>query len=173
MFGEFDGEGDEVVFANWDQFNGVGEFIGFRACVNVHGDELLGFLGAYWGDRGEEVDELVSVVTLCIEEVESVFGFADVDCVFVGGVLEDELFEVEEGSFVGNFLADLDDSAPGIGSEGLGAVRTLVVVHHVFHFKRLLQDRSLESFLLDSNLDLDSPRMGLCPYKACVNYADF
>ena len=117
MFGKFDGEGDEVVFANWDELDGVGEFVGFGGGVDVHGDELLGFLGADGGDGGEEVDEFVGVIALGIKEVEAVFGLADVDGVFVGGMFEDELFEIEEGSLVRDFLSDLDYGAPGVGCE--------------------------------------------------------
>ena len=113
------------------------------------------------------------MVSLGVEKVKAVFGFAYVDGVFVRRVFEDELFEVEEGSFMGDFLADLDDCAPGVGCEGFGAVGTLVIVHHVLHFKGLLQNCSLKSFLLNGDLDFYSSRMGLCPDEACINDADF
>ena len=68
-------------------------------------------------------------------------------------VLENQLFEIQESSLVRDFLSDLNTGSPGIGSETLLAVRTLLlrlagtqsfqgisnlVCHHVFDFKCLL-----------------------------------
>ena len=136
--------------------------------MDVGGYELLGFLGARGEDGGEEGEELVGVVALGEVEVETGVGFADVDGVFVGGVFEDELFEVEEGSFVGDFLADLDDGAPGVGCEGFGAVGTLVGVDDIFNFEGLFEDGTLEGFLLDLYLDFDAPGVRLRPDEAGV-----
>lgn len=82
--------------------------------MHVHGDELAGLCFADGGDGGEEVDELLGVVSLAEEEVDARVDFFDVDGVFVGAVLEDELFEIEEGAFVWDFLADLDVGSPGV-----------------------------------------------------------
>lgn len=128
----------------------------------------MGFLGAGGEEGGEEGKEGVGVVAVGEEEVEAIFGFADVDSVFVGGVFEDELFEVEEGAFVGDFLADLNDGAPGVGCEGFGAVRALVGVDDVFDFKGLFDDGALEGFLLNFDLDFDAPGVGLRPDEGGV-----
>ena len=55
-------------------------------------------------------------------------------------MFEDELFEVEKCSFVGYFLADLHNRAPGICGEGFGAIGTLVVCDNIFHDECLLDD---------------------------------
>ena len=109
--------------------------------MDVLRDELLGFFHADGGYGGEEVDEFFGVVPGGVEEVEAVGRFADVDRVAVGGMFEDELFEVEKGSFVGDLLADLNDGAPGICGEGFGAVGTLVVCNDIFYHECLLDDR--------------------------------
>ena len=56
----------------------------------------------------EEFDHLDGVVTLTVKKVEAVFDFLYGDSVLLGGVFEDELFNEEEGSFVRDFLSDLD-----------------------------------------------------------------
>ena len=83
------------------------------------------------------------------------------------------MFEVEEGAFVGDFLADLHDGAPGVGCEGFGAVGTLVVGYYVFDFEGLLEDRALEGFLLDCDFYFHSPRVGFRPYEIGVDDSDF
>lgn len=55
-------------------------------------------------------------------------------------MLENELFEVEEGAFVRNLLTDLDDCFPSVFRIRFGAVRTLLVGYYIFYFERLLQD---------------------------------
>jgi len=83
--------------------------------VNVGGDELFGLFALDGSDRVEKVEHLLGVSALEVEKVETVFDFTDVDGVFVSIVFENELFEVEEGSFVGDFLADLNTGAPSVG----------------------------------------------------------
>ena len=131
-------EGHKVIFANGDELDGVGELVRLGTGVDVHGDELLRFLGANGCDRGEEIDEFVSVVALCVKKIQAIFCFPDVYCVFVSGVFEYELFEVEEGSFMRDFLTDLDDRTPGIGGEGFRTVGALVIIYHVLDFESLL-----------------------------------
>ena len=64
LFGEFDGKGHKVVFTNGDELDGEGKLVGFGRGVDVHGDELLGFLHARGRDGCEKIDEFFGVVTL-------------------------------------------------------------------------------------------------------------
>lgn len=83
-------------------------------------------------------------------------------------MFEDELFEVEERSFVRNLLAHLYDGSPCIGCKTLRTIWTLVVCNDVFDLEGLLEDRPLIRFLLNSDFHFDSPRMGFRPDKAGV-----
>lgn len=78
-------------------------------------DVVILYLGGGFGcslpDRNnacEEFDHLDGVITLAVKEVEAVFHFLYRDSVLLGRVLENELFEEEEGPFVRDFLSDLD-----------------------------------------------------------------
>jgi hypothetical protein len=90
----------------------------------------------------------------------------------VGVVFEDELFEVEECSFVRDFLPDLDDCLPGVGCVGLRAVRTLLVGNDKFTLEGLLEDSGCECFFLDGEFDSDSTGVRFCPDKAGINQTD-
>ena len=79
-----------------NEFDREGEFVGFCGGVDIHGDEFLGFLGPDGCNRGKEVDEFFSVISLRVEEIQAVLHFFDVYGVFVGGVLEDKLFQIQE-----------------------------------------------------------------------------
>lgn len=50
---------------------------------------------------------------------------------------------------------------------------TLLRRNHIFHLKCLLNDCSLESLLLDCDLDLDTTRVGLGPNETSVDDAHF
>ena len=53
-------------------------------------------------------------------------------------MFQNELFEVEEGAFVGDFLTNLDDGFPCILGICLSTVRTLLVGYDEFDFEGLL-----------------------------------
>jgi len=84
--------------------------------VDIHGDEFLGFLRSDRRNRVQKVDEFLGLISCCIVKIQSILHFLNVDCVFVCAVLENELFEVEESSLVGDLLADLDASSPCVCS---------------------------------------------------------
>lgn len=84
------------------------------------------------------------MVALCVEEVETVFGLADVDGVAVGVVFEDQLFEIEEGAFVRDLLADLHARTPGICGVRFRAVGALVVGYDVLNLEALLENCTFE-----------------------------
>lgn len=48
------------------------------------------------------------------EEIETILDFFNADSIFICAVFEDELFEVEERPFMVDFLADLNESFPGV-----------------------------------------------------------
>lgn len=86
----------------------------------------------------------------------------------MSGMFQDELFEVEESSFVRDFLAHLYDGSPCVGCKAFCTIWTLVVCDDVFNLEGLLEDGPLKRFLLNSDFHLDSPRMGFCPDKAGI-----
>ena len=90
----------------------------------------------------------------------------------MSGMFQDELFEVEESSFVGDLLAHLYDGSPCVGSKTLCTVWTLVVCNDVFNLEGLLEDGPLKRFLLNGDFDFDSPRVGFRPYKAGIYNSD-
>ena len=71
-------------------------------------------------------------------------------------VFEDELFEVQEGAFVGDFLPDLNEGFPSMFGVGFCAVRTLLICHNEFAFECLLEDGRSESFFLNGEFHSDS-----------------
>lgn len=58
---------------------------------------------------------------------------------------------------MGDVLAHLYNSSPGVGSEGFCAVWALVVIYYIFNLEGLLQYCALEGFLLYGDLDSYSP----------------
>ena len=87
-------------------------------------------------------------------------------------MFQDELFEIEESSFVRNLLAHLYDGSPRVGCETLRTIRALVVRNYIFDLESLLENSALERFLLDSDFDFDSPRMGFRPDEAGIYDSD-
>ena len=112
--GKLDRKGHEVIFADRDDFHRESELVRFRGAMDIHGDQLLRFLAANGNDGAEEVDKLLRVIPLSVEEIQSILDLLDVERISMSGVFEDQLFEVEEGSFVRDFLSNLNDRPPGI-----------------------------------------------------------
>jgi len=56
-------------------------------------------------------------------------------------VLEDELFEEQERSFMWHLLSYLDHRLPCVLRRKLSAVRTLAVLHNILNLEHLLDDR--------------------------------
>ena len=139
----------------------------------IHRDELLRFLRSDRCDRVEEVDEFLGLISRGIVKVQPILNLFNVDCVLVCPMFQDELFEVKESPLVGNLLSNLYASPPCIRSIGLRAVGTLLVRHHVFDFKCLLQHNTLRHGVLDCELDLYSSRMRFRPNKTCVDDPNF
>ena len=95
-----------------------------------------------------------------------VYGF------FMGGMFQDELFQVEKSTFVRDLLAHLYDSSPCVGCKTLCTIWALVVCNNVFKFERLLKDGPLKRFLLNRDFHFYSPRMGFRPDEAGIYYPD-
>jgi hypothetical protein len=141
--------------------------------VDIHRDELLRFLRSDRCDRVEEIDEFLRLIPRGIVKVQPILNLLDIDCVLVCPMFEDELFEVKESPLVGNLLSNLYASPPCIRSIRLRAVGTLLVRHHVFDFKCLLQYNAFRDGVLNGELDLYSSRMRLRPNETCVDNPNF
>ena len=87
-------------------------------------------------------------------------------------VLDDELFEPEERSFVFDSLSDLYLRDPGVRSEALLAVFALHVGDDELDLERLLEQCAVEHLLLHSELDLDAFGVRLGPDEAGVDQLD-
>jgi hypothetical protein len=71
-------------------------------------------------------------------EVKTIRHFFNSDCLLVSIVLQDELFEEQESTFVVHSLSELNLSHPGMRSPLLLAIITLQVSHFEFHYEGLL-----------------------------------
>ena len=91
------------------------------------------------------------------EEVNSLFHLLDVYCLLCSRVLQNELLQEEEGPAVGNMLSNLNCSNPLIRVclDSSARVAHMFLLGE-FHDIRLLEDGSMESFFLDSDLYFDS-----------------
>ncbi len=90
----------------------------------------------------------------------------------MGGMLQDELFKIEESSFMRDLLTHLYNGSPCVGGETLCTIWTLVVCNDVFNLEGLLEDGPLKRFLLDSDFHFYSPRMRFRPDKASIYNSD-
>ena len=84
-------------------------------------------------------------------------------------MFKNELFKVEECSFVRHFLSYLNDGFPSMFSVCFGTVWTLLVSYYKLAFKSLLENCGCEGFLLDCELDSNSPRVRFGPYESCID----
>jgi hypothetical protein len=87
------------------------------------------------------------VVLLAVEEVQAVLHFLYRDGVFVSSVLEDELFEEQEGALVLDFLSDLDKGSPSVFSGKSCTVRTLHILDEEFDLEYLFEDGSSQDLV--------------------------
>lgn len=88
-------------------------------------------------------------------------------------ILQDKLLQVQESTLVGHLLSDLNCGSEGVVGETLLAVRALLVGHNVLDLKGLLDNSALECLLLDSDLHLDTARVGFGPNETGVDDTDF
>ena len=84
-------------------------------------------------------------------------------------IFEDELFEVEECSFVRDFLTDLNGCFPGIFGVSFSTIGTLLICYNVFDIECLLKDGGGEGFFLDGEFYSNSTRVRFCPYETCID----
>lgn len=102
-------------------------------------------------------------------EIETIVHFSNVKTLLSSVVLDDQLLEEEEGTLVVDSLSDLNLGNPQMRGVCLLAVIALLVGDNKLNDERLLQEGTIEHFLLDGELDLDSARMGLGPDETCIN----
>lgn len=173
LTGQFDGKCDQVILADGDQLDREGELVRLFAGVNIFTDELAGFAGLAWCYAGQEIDHFLGVVPCREEKVQAVLRLLDVDCILVRAILQHQLLQVEERPLVRHLLSNLNCSSERMVGKALHAVRTLLCRNHVLHLEGLLDNRALESLLLDRDLDLDTPRVGFSPDETGIDDSDF
>jgi len=78
------------------------------------------------------------------EEIQSILDFSDRNTIPIGVVFENELFDVEESTFVVDFLSDLNERSPGVLRSESGTFGTLSSLNNVFDFEDLLKNRRSE-----------------------------
>ena len=116
---------------------------------------------------------LLGVVALREVKVQTILCFLNVDGILVGTGLQNQLFQVQERPLVGDLLANLDRSSPGIVCITLFAVVALLGCNHIFHLKCLLDDGALESLLLNRNFHLNTAGVRLGPNEARIDNSDY
>lgn len=84
-------------------------------------------------------------------------------------MLQDQLFQVQEGSLVISLLPNLYYGDPGVICETRCAIFTLLVLYGKFDDEDLLKDGRGKDFLLHSQLYLDSPGVRLCPDEVRID----
>ena len=132
--------------------------------------EFLRLLDAARDAVLQKLDEAHRIITLAEEEVEAVAELFDLHRRGLRVLLEDGLFEVEEGSLVRNSLPHLDRGRPGEVLELLAAVRALLIAHDKFAIEGLLQYSSRSHFLLDGQSNLQSHTMRFRPDPGRVGH---
>ena len=80
--------------------------------MDIHGNQLLGLLCLARNNGAEEIDHLLGVIPLGEEEIQTVLRFLDVHGILVGAVLQNQLLQVQEGTLVGDLLANLNRGSP-------------------------------------------------------------
>jgi hypothetical protein len=78
---------------------------------------------------------------LAVEKVQTIPNLLDRDRVLLCVMLEDQLLEVQESTFVRHFLSHLDEGFPSVFGGEFCAVRALAVLDEVLNFECLFQDR--------------------------------
>lgn len=116
---------------------------------------------------------LLGMVALCKVEVQTILCFLNVNGILVSTGLQNQLFQVQERPLVGDLLANLDRSSPGVVCITLFAVIALLGCNHIFHLKCLLNDGALEGLLLNRNLHLDTAGVRFGPNEARIDNSDY
>lgn len=121
----------------------------------------------------EEVEEGFGMIPLGEEEIDTIAGLFDIGRIVVRVVLKNELLEMEERPLVRNVLSHLHAGTPMVLGVRLGAIRALLVHHHIYHFEGLLEDNIVGDRILDGELELDPAGVRLCPDERRIDNADF
>ena len=108
-----------------------------------------------------ELNDASCVRVGLIVEVQSISRLLNVDRFLVRIVTQNQLLQEEERTLVRHSLANLHLTCPLVRRPRLLAVVALLVLNHELHAKGLLQQRACLHFLLNRELELDSPAVGL------------
>jgi hypothetical protein len=110
--------------------------------------------------KAEETDSRLAILE---KEIHAVFVSHDVDAVAVGVMLEENLLKIKEGSLVCDTLTHLHHCMPHTLRITSLTVLTLLIPNRKLDYRCLLHHCSVHHLLLDSQLDLQSPRMLFSP----------
>lgn len=101
-------------------------------------------------------------------EVQALFLLNNSNCLVVCVMSQNQLFQKKHRSLVRNLLPHLDLRGPSMRCVGNLAIIALLVGDHKLHHKCLLQHGVRLYFLLNSDLDFEPARVGLCPDEGCI-----
>jgi hypothetical protein len=87
------------------------------------------------------------VALLTIEEIQAIPHFLDGDGVLLSTVFEDKLFEEQKGTFMLDFLSNLDEGFPSIFGGDSCAIWTLCVLDEELDLKDLFKDRGSQDLV--------------------------
>lgn len=141
--------------------------------MNIHGNELLRLLGSDRSHTLQEFNHPLGLISLSVIEVQTILRLFDINRIFVCSILQDELLEVQESTLMGHLLAKLDGRTPGVVGETLLTIGALLCSNNVLHLKALLNDSTLESLLLNGELDLHTTGVRFGPNEAGIDDSDF
>jgi hypothetical protein len=84
-------------------------------------------------------------------------------------VFDNKLFQEKEGTLVINSLSKLNLSYPQMRSISFFAIIALKIGNYKFHYKALLEESTVEHFLLNSKFDLNASRMRFGPHETSIH----
>jgi|LauGreDrversion4_2_1035121.scaffolds.fasta_scaffold1133247_2 hypothetical protein len=108
-----------------------------------------------------------------IMEIKTITCLLDSDCFFMSFMSQDQLFEVEESSFVMYTLSYLYLTCPGVRSPSLLTIITLLVLNYKFHSESLLKHSVVLNFLLNNKLHFHASTVRFCPNKSSIDNFNF
>lgn len=155
-------EPHQIVLAKWHDFNRRREARRGGVVFKVlRDDALAALLDSAWHVRGDEADEGLGVALVEEEKVDALGHLLDLRHLAVSPVSQDKLFDQVERALVVDALAELHDGGPRHLGRDLVAVWAVQVVHAQLDHQHLLQHHIRERFLLNGELDLQAPGVGL------------
>lgn len=117
----------------------------------------------------DEVDQMVGMLPVLKEKVNSIVFFFDVDTFIMSVVLKNDLLKEKKCFFVCDRLSQLDNGSPGVGSEFFLTIFALLPVLSELYYKAFLNFNIFYYFFLNCQLDFNSSRMWLGIDETCID----